>query len=42
MVALDPVISCMKLLHPLNKKDPRTFFTFNNYNLANKGIANRL
>jgi hypothetical protein len=42
MVALDPVISCMKLLHTLNKKDPGSFFALNNYNLANKGVANRL
>jgi len=34
VIALNPVISCMKLLYPLNEKDAWAFFTLYNYNLA--------
>jgi hypothetical protein len=41
MVALYPVISCMKLLHTLNEKDSWAFFALNNNGLANKGVSDR-
>jgi hypothetical protein len=41
-IALHPVITCMELLHTLDKKDPWSLFALNNYNLANQGVSDRL